>query len=607
MDPLSRVEESVPTELMSEHIINELRPDQELRIFRSTFSSDPVVVPPPGLTLHSYVLQNIENYLDRVAFLDATDGHQYTYGQVLQLLRNVAAGLWFQFGIRKGDVVIIVLPNTTEYFIFVIGIISLGAIYRGSNPAAHESEIQRQAKHSGEKLVITDLKTHKKVEALSLPVVVVAEDVPKGSRSYTSLFEADGSLAPTVEISEHDVCALPYSSGTTGVPRGVMITHRNIVANLNQTVPDVESKNVDGIIPDGERVVLGLMPFFHIYGIIGICCATVRMKGKEVVVTRYSLEEFLDILTNYGVTFAPVAPPILLQLVKTDFDNLDCSKFRLNSVLTAADPLGIELQKAFETIFPGVEVHQAYGLTEYSCVTVSHCICNHGRGPSKPGTVGFIVPGLEVKFEDPTSGLSLPANSSGEICVRGEPTMKGNNSISSWDFPVFLAILRQHDHWLRKQMSGYFKHPEATAATIDSQGWLHTGDIGYIDNDGDILIVERMKEVIKYNGFQVCCAGSPAEIEAILISHPAIADAAVVPIPDEVAGEIPGACVVLKHGFVVPPTEIQAFVASKVSTYKQIRHVEFVSSVPKSPAGKILRRVLKEQIVKGLRRTKAQQ
>lgn len=280
------VESSLPSHGIDEGAEKQASQEKDI-IFHSPMPFNPIVVPPTGLTLHGYVMHNIERYLDRVALVDTSDDRHYTYGQVQQLVKNVAAGLWNQYGIRKGDVVIILLPNMAEFFIFVLGIMSIGAVYSGSNPAAHESEIKEQAENSEAKLVITDLKTYKKVEALGLPVVVIAPEVPEELNSYLSLFEADGSQAPQVEISDHDVCALPYSSGTTGVSKGVMITHRNVVANLNQTLADVERAYARGLIPDGESVVLGLMPFFHIYGICGICCASMRLKGKVVVMARY--------------------------------------------------------------------------------------------------------------------------------------------------------------------------------------------------------------------------------------------------------------------------------------------------------------------------------
>lgn len=312
MDP-SGVDESISTELIPSPVIDGLTsPQEQDHIFRSTLPLNPIVVPPKGLTLHGYVLDNIEDYLHRIALIDSSNGRHYTYGQVQLLTKNIQAGLWNQFGIRKGDVVIVLLPNIAEYFIFVLGIISIGAIYSGSNPAAHESEIQRQAENSGAKLVITDLKTYKKVEALGLPVVVMGEDVSDGSYCYLSLFEADGSQAPTVDISEHDVCALPYSSGTTGVSKGVMITHRNIVANLNQTLADIERAYRGGVIPDDESVVLGLMPFFHIYGICGICCAAMRLKGKVVVMARYAPEHNHAFSLNTEASYSDIRLGIVI-------------------------------------------------------------------------------------------------------------------------------------------------------------------------------------------------------------------------------------------------------------------------------------------------------
>ena len=265
--------------------------EHEDRIFRSALPVNPIVVPPAGLTLHGYVMHGIDSVQDRVALVDTSDGRHYTYGQVQRLAQSVAAGLWHRYGIRKGDVVLLLLPNIAEFFIFVLGVFSIGAIYSGSNPAAHEAEIHEQAANSEAKLVITDVKTAGKVATLGVPVVVVAPpgEVPDGSHSYLSLFDADGSQAPEVEISEHDVCALPYSSGTTGVCKGVMITHRNVVANLSQTLAEIERAYAQGLIPeDDNHVVLGLMPFFHIYGICGICCASMRLKGKVVVMARYT-------------------------------------------------------------------------------------------------------------------------------------------------------------------------------------------------------------------------------------------------------------------------------------------------------------------------------
>lgn len=267
------------------------RPSKE-HIFKSMMPLNPI--PNTGNTLHQYVLFDIEKHVNRVALVDTSDGRQYTYGEVQALSKNVAAGMANQFNIKKGDVVFVLLPNVAEYFIFVLGIISIGAVFSGSNPSAHLSEIAKQVEDSEAKLIITNAKAYEKVGNLGLPVIILGDhkglqssSSPGTTHSYLTLFKADGSLAPEVQISPHDVCALPYSSGTTGVSKGVMLTHRNLVTNLCQTLADIERALASGAIPEGESVTLGLMPFFHIYGISGICCASMRLKGKVLVMARY--------------------------------------------------------------------------------------------------------------------------------------------------------------------------------------------------------------------------------------------------------------------------------------------------------------------------------
>ncbi|KAH9576945.1 hypothetical protein CY35_01G189200 [Sphagnum magellanicum] len=562
--------------------------EQKEIVFESLLPMYPFV---PGCTIPQYVFKDVEKFSERVAVVDAAqggDGSQYTYGQVHTLVRKFAAGLKREFGIRKGDVVLVLLPNVAEYSIFFLGIISAGAIFSGSNPAFHASEIQKQVLASDAKLILTSNSLlHKVKDCCHVPIVVTGEEegssaahhgdqelaaAAAAAHSVKKLFEAadgiegDQHEEDFVSMEDEDVCAMPFSSGTTGVSKGVMITHRNIVSNLTQTLADLERISFADTAKDGDLVVLGLMPFFHIYGISGILCATMRLKGRVIVMPRFSLREFMEVLLKYGITFAPIVPPIILQLVKNPVvDEFDLSRLRLMAVLSAAAPLSTDLQMAFEAKFPGVDVQRAYGLTEHSCVTLSHCGPGHTRVHAKPGSVGFILPGTHLKFIDTDTGSSLPANTVGELCCRGTPTMKG-----------------------------YYKNLQATEATIDKEGWLHTGDVGYIDDDGDIFVVDRVKELIKYKGFQV----PPAELEALLITHPLIADAAVVPLPDEEAGEIPAACVVLTQTDApLSAQEIMHFIASKVATYKQVRRVEFLSSIPKSSSGKILRRLLKDQIL----------
>ncbi|KAI3867119.1 hypothetical protein MKX03_026934 [Papaver bracteatum] len=274
---------------------------------------------------------------------------------------------------------------------------------------------------------------------------------------------------------------------------------------------------------------------------------------------RFGLGLFLNALITHEITFAPIVPPIILELVKNPVvKEFDLTKLKLRAVMTATAPLAPELLSAFEAKFLDVQVQESYGLTEHSHET------------AKKNSVGFILPNLEIKFINP-SGKSLPKNTNGEVCVRSDCVMMG-----------------------------YFKNKEETERAIDAKGWLHTCDIGYIDDDGDVFIVDRIKEMIKVKGFQVI---APAELEAILLSHPSIEDAAVVPLADEEAGEIPVACVVMSQNSTETEADVMDYVASNVATYKRVRALHFVDSIPKSPSGKIMRRFLKEELEKKINRS----
>ncbi|KAM0943217.1 putative AMP-dependent synthetase/ligase, AMP-binding, ANL domain-containing protein [Dioscorea sansibarensis] len=286
---------------------------------------------------------------------------------------------------------------------------------------------------------------------------------------WNELLEASDRAGGNVtdeNVSQSDLCALPYSSGTTGISKGVMLTHRNLVSSLCSTLSNVGPEMV------GQVTTLGLMPFFHIYGTTGICCATLRNKGKVVVMGRFEPRLFMHALITHEVTFAPIVPPIMLAMVNNPvIDEFDLRNLKLKSIMTAAAPLAPQLLSAFEAKFPGVVVQEAYGLTELSCITLTHGDPSH---IAKRNSVGRILPNIEVKFTDPETGLSLPRNTHGEVCVRSQSVMQG-----------------------------YHKNKEETERMIDEEGWLHTGDIGYIDDDGDVFIVDRIKELIKYKGFQV--------------------------------------------------------------------------------------------------------
>lgn len=468
--------------------------EEQEHIFRSRF---PPVTVPDDVTVPEFVLAGAEAYADKTALVEAAPGgRSYTYGEVARDVARFARALR-SVGIRKGHVVVVALPNLAVYPVVSLGIMSAGAVFSGVNPRAVAAEIKKQVEDSEARLVVADAVAYDKVKDAGVPVIGIGDAARlPGAISWDELLAAaDRAGAPAVALDpaqQSDLCALPYSSGTTGVSKGVMLSHRNLVSSLCSSMFAVGNELV------GQVVTLGLMPFFHIYGITGICCATLRHKGTVVVMDRFDLRAFLGALLTHRVMFAPVVPPVMLAMVKSPVaDEFDLSGLALRSIMTAAAPLAPDLLAAFERKFPGVQVEEAYGLTEHSCITLTHAGGDEEGGPvqiAKKKSVGFILPNLEVKFVDPDTGRSLPKNTPGEICVRSQAVMQG-----------------------------YYRRKEETERTIDAAGWLHTGDVGYIDDDGDVFIVDRIKELIKYKGFQV----APAELEAILLSHPSVEDAAV--------------------------------------------------------------------------------
>jgi acyl-CoA synthetase (AMP-forming)/AMP-acid ligase II len=326
-----------------------------------------------------------------------------------------------------------------------------------------------------------------------------------------------------------------------------MLTHRNLVANLLQT---------NGTMPLTEDdVTIGVLPFFHIYGMTVILNFSLRMGATTITMPRFDLEGFLRTIQDHEVTRAYVVPPIALALAKHPLvDQFDLSSLQL--VFSGAAPLGAELEQACQQRL-GCRVSQGYGMTESSPVT--HGI-PYPDGIVKPGSIGPPIPNVECRVVDVETGEDAATGERGELWMRGPNVM-----------------------------AGYLNNEEATRQTVDEDGWLHSGDVAVVDEDGYFAIVDRVKELIKYKGFQV----APAELEALVITHPDVADVAVIPVPDEEAGEIPKAFVVLSGD--ATPDDIMAFVAERVSTYKRVRAVEVVEEIPKSASGKILRRVLRDR------------
>lgn len=501
----------------------------------------------PDTPVTEYVLKEASRVPDRPAIIDGPTGRTYTYAQLSGAIHAFAGGLQAR-GLGPGDTIGLMSPNIPEFAIVFHGAAVAGVAVSTINPTYTPEEVAFQLRDSGSALLITiAMFAETAVEAAreaGVEDVFIIGDPPEGLPAFTSLMGAP--IAQVIVDAGEQVVVLPYSSGTTGFPKGVMLTHRNLVANLVQVEDALE-------VEDGE-VVLAVLPFFHIYGMQVLMNFFLSRGATIVTVPRFDLEQSLSIIQEHRITRLFAVPPIVLALAKHPLvDQYDLST--LKQVFSGAAPLGAELaQEAAARI--DCEVVQGYGMTELSPVT--HVT---RMGGFKPGTCGVTVPNTECRIVSVEEGVDREAGGVGEMWVRGPQVMKG-----------------------------YLNNPEATALTIDSDGWLHTGDVGFIDEDGHLTIVDRVKELIKYKGFQV----APAELEALLLTHPAIADAAVIGVPDDEAGERPRAFIVVTPGQELAVEEVTAFTAQHLATYKVVHDVVFTDAIPKSASGKILRRMLRD-------------
>lgn len=553
-------------------------------LFRSKL---PDIYIPNHLSLPQYCLQRAREIADKPCLLQGKAGKSYTYGEVELCARKVASGL-ANIGVEKGETVMLLLPNCAEFVLVFLGAAMRGAIVTTCNPFYTKGEIEKQVTGSAAKLIITQTPCVEKLASIvanrpHVKVMVIdrtrysATPIPdtKNAGLETSqsehatcsdhlhiseLMEAAEGACPEVEIDPDDVVALPYSSGTTGLPKGVMLTHRGLVTSIAQ--------QVDGENPHlwmtEEDVVLCVLPMFHIYS-LSIVLASLRVGAAIAIMGRFEIGALLEVVQRERVTVAPLVPPIVLALAKSPLlPSFDLSSIRI--LMSGAAPLGKELEDSFRARVPQAIIAQGYGMTEAGSVLSMGLSFAKYPFPVKSGSCGTVLRNAVVKIIDPETGASLPHNKPGEICIKGSQIMKG-----------------------------YINDITSTSNTIDEEGFLHTGDIGIIDDDEELFIVDRVKEIIKFKGFQV----PPAELESILINHPLISDAACVPQKNEVAGEVPVAFVVPMQEACITEDEVKDFVSKQVVFYKKLHKVIFVNHIPKSPSGKILRKELKKRLEVG--------
>ncbi|MCI2422955.1 AMP-binding protein [Saccharopolyspora sp. K220] len=515
-------------------------------VFRSPFPDVDI----PNTPVHEYVLSGAADRGDRPALVDGTNpNNRISYAQLDAAVRRLAAGFAAN-GIRHGDVIALFSPNTVAYPIVFHAASMAGATVTTVNALYTAEELARQLRDSQAKLLVTiSAFLDRAVPAAKSSTVdeILVCDAADGYRSITDVAStAAHDVAAPIDPAQ-DTVVMPYSSGTTSLPKGVMLTHRNLVANMAQTQSLVN-------LGEDERIV-AVLPLFHIYGMTATMNHPLRQGATVVVLPRFDVIQFLDVLAEHRIARAFIAPPIVLALAKHPaVDSYDLSA--LHTVLSAAAPLDPALAEAAGRRI-GCRVVQGYGMTELSPST--HLVPDNDSNPPH-GTVGKLVASTEGRLVDVASGEDRGVNEDGEIWIRGPQVMKG-----------------------------YFGQADETAAMIDSDGWLHTGDIGRVDAHGNWYVVDRAKELIKYKGYQV----APAELEAVLLGHPQITDAAVIGVLDGDGNEVPKAYVVRADENLEPDT-VMSYVAGAVAPHKKIRQVEFIDAVPKSAAGKILRKELRQ-------------
>lgn len=426
------------------------------------------------------------------------------------------------------------------------------------NPSSSLGEIKKQVSECSVALAFTSRESVVKLTSLGVVVIRVPESFDLDSvrienPKFYSIIKGGFMSVPRPLVKQDDVAAIMYSSGTTGASKGVMLTHRNLIASMELFVR-FEASQYE--YPGSGNVYLAALPLCHIYGLSLFVMGLLSVGSTVVVMRRFDASDVVDVIERFKITHFPVVPPMLMALTKKA-KGVSGEAFRsLRQVSSGAAPLSRKFIEDFIGTLPHVDLIQGYGMTESTAVGTRGF---NTQGHRKYSSVGLLAPNMQARVVDWSSGSFLPPGNRGELWIQGPGVMKG-----------------------------YLNNPEATEMTIIEKSWLRTGDIAYFDEDGYLFIVDRIKEIIKYKGFQI----APADLEAVLVSHPLIIDAAVTAAPSEECGEIPVAFVVRRQETTLSEQDVISYVAAQVAPYRKVRKVVMVSSIPKSPTGKILRKEL---------------
>ncbi|CAG9788302.1 unnamed protein product [Diatraea saccharalis] len=523
----------------------------------------PVDIPNRILTEH--IWENLERWPDKTAMVCGLTNRSITYHQLYRLSKTFGAQLRTKFQITDGDIVCVMMNNVPEYAPVIFGIIEAGALVTTVNPTYTPYEVHRQLVLSNPKALVgipetvPVLKEALKLAKKNIPIICcdTKSNLPVGTVSFQELIEDNHvnlEVLKEVNMNSEDVVLLPYSSGTTGLPKGVELTNRNIVANCIQQ-DDEETRHFDDTTIENQDSVLAVLPFYHIYGLCIVMIHKLSVGCKVVTVPKFHPNTFIATLEKFNISLLCAAPPLVLFLGSHDgvkSKHLEPVK-RLTSGAAPLPKPDIEklIKKA-----QNIQMLQVYGLTE-----TSPLVTTLTAGSQNYTSAGKPISNTELKVIN-SEGKSLGPNKVGELLIRGPQVMRG-----------------------------YKDNPEATKNCITEDGWFKSGDLASLDNDGSLTIADRLKELIKVKGYQV----APAELESVIKEHPAVLDAGVIGVPDQSTGERPKAFVVLKEGYRSEKNDIANFVAERVTEYKRLKEIVFMDSLPKNPSGKLLRRVLREK------------